>query len=82
MTTEASSVTLLRFPREDLDFESLLDSIAAGVGGLAQLGPEYLQERLRERYPQAVVHAQDPLGGLRVTESAWYVYRDGSPLGN
>lgn len=82
MTIETASVTLLRFPRDDHDFEALLDRIAAAVGSLAHLGPADLQERLREQYPQAVVHPQDPLGGLRVAGSAWYVYRDGSPLGD
>ena len=35
---------------------------------------EELQERLRQRYPRAVVRAQDLSG----PSSRWYVYRDGS----
>ena len=80
MTNEASSVTLLRFPRDDSAFEALLERIANAVGGLAHLAPESLQERVRETYPDAVVHPQDPLGGFRTNGSAWYVYRDGSPV--
>jgi hypothetical protein len=80
MTIENTSVTLLRFPRDDLDFEAVLDRIASAVGSLAHLGPESFQEHLRQTYPGAVVHAQDPLGGFRTNGSAWYVYRDGSPL--
>jgi hypothetical protein len=70
---------LLAFPRHDDAFHALLHTLAAGLDGH---GPEELQIRLRERYPHAVVRAQNPLGVLQVTSVAWYVYRDGSPLGD
>jgi hypothetical protein len=81
MTLDFGSVTLLRFPRDDHAFEAFLERIAMEIGALVNVGPARLQERLRENYPNAVVHEQDPLGGFRATGSAWYVYRDGSPLG-
>jgi hypothetical protein len=80
MVARSSTVTLLLFPRDDDAFGSVLERIAAEVGDLKGVAPEQLQRRLRAHYPGAVVRAQDPLGGLDASRSAWYVYRDGSPI--
>lgn len=79
MEVQVSEVTLLAFPRHDDEFHALLHDLAKL---LDQLKPNELEARLRERYPRAIVRAQDPLGGYVAQGSAWYVYRDGSPLGD
>lgn len=80
MNVTVASVTLLRFPRDDEDFERAVDEVARAMGGLDLTTPQDFQARVRDRFPKAVVKPQDPLGGYRVSGSAWYVYRDGSTL--
>ena len=62
--------TIVRNPPNDLAFqraiEDILDSEATD--------PEAVQERLRERYPRAVVRPRE-LDAERTP--VWYVYREG-----
>jgi hypothetical protein len=67
-------VTLLLFPRDDLEFASHCQEVAH-----ATRDPHTAQRRLRRRYPRAVVHPRDPLGSLDRRDEAWYVYRNGAP---
>jgi hypothetical protein len=78
MDVHVTEVTLLAFPRHDDTFHDVLHALARDIDGA---GPEELQTRLRERYPNAVVRAQNALGSLS-TSIAWYVYRDGTPRGD
>ena len=64
------SISIVRNPANDREFERLVDEIVeSGVGD-----PEVAQERLRERYPQAVVRPRELAGEL---SGVWYVYREG-----
>jgi hypothetical protein len=68
MTTYGPVV--VRNPSKDSDFAALIDALLAeGV-----LESARFQERLRERYPRALVRPRD-LAGERV--AVWYVYREG-----
>ena len=74
-----SRIRLLVFPRDDQTFAARLAKIAAEVNDLARVGPDYLQQRLRASYTDAVVRSQTALGMLQGGPVVWYVYRDGSP---
>jgi hypothetical protein len=64
------SISIVRNPANDRVFARAVEEIAeSGV-----TDPEVAQERLRERYPQAVVRPRDLAGE---TSGVWYVYRDG-----
>ena len=80
MSLAGTSVTLLRFPRDDGDFEACLGRVADALGSLEYLDPATFQEHLRGTYPNAVVHPRDSLGGLEMGGPVWYVYRDGSAV--
>jgi hypothetical protein len=80
MPTQLGAVTILRFPRDDDEFDSLLERLVGEIDAYTHSAPELLEARLRAFYPSAVVHRQDPLGGLFPARIAWYVYRDGSPV--
>jgi len=58
------------FPRDDVEFVALVDSLALTAGS-----PDVLQRQMRTMYPRVVVRARDLAG--EQTE-IWYVYRDGS----
>jgi hypothetical protein len=73
-----STIQLLVFPRDDRALESRLSEIATEANGWDHVAPDYLQQRLRAFYPNAVVRKQVPLGGLDGRPPAWYIYRDGS----
>ena len=81
METAFDAPTLLRFPRDDDAFGEVVDHLAGAARELGVARPEYLEQRLKAFYPQAIVRAQDPLGGLSSSRETWYVYRDGSALG-
>lgn len=78
----SSTVQLLVFPRDDQALESTLAGIAAELDGWEHVAPDYLQQRLRAFYPDAIVREQDRLAGLGARRAAWYVYRDGSARGS
>jgi len=64
------STTLIVNPRNDAAFTSFVQEIQAeGVEG-----PDEMELRLRQRYPEAVVRLRDIHGE---TFTIWYVYRDG-----
>jgi len=66
----ARSISIVRNPADDRAFERAVKEIAdSGVQD-----PEVAQERLRERYPQAVVRPRELAGE---SSGVWYVYRDG-----
>jgi hypothetical protein len=81
MTIRMSAVRLVAFPHEDSTFAAAVHRLAGAMDEFDEVAPEWLERRVRQVYPAAVVHAQDPLAGLRIDQSTWYVYRDGSPLG-
>jgi hypothetical protein len=58
-------------PRNDGDFVSFAEAILAE----GETTPEMFQERLRERYPSAVVRPRE-LASEPFT--LWYCYRDGT----
>lgn len=62
--------TLVLNPPDDDEFRSTAERLVAN--GLAE--PELLQDRLRKRWPLAIVR-QRGLVGERT--EIWYVYRDG-----
>lgn len=61
---------VVRNPSKDNDFTELIDALLAE----RVLDMDRFQERLRERYPRALVRPRD-LSGERV--AVWYVYREG-----
>ena len=64
------STTLIVNPRDDAAFARFVQAVQAeGVDT-----PERFEQRLRERYPDAVVRLRDLAGE---TFTIWYVYRDG-----
>ena len=77
-----STIRLHFFPSDDVALACALERIEAEEGGLDQMDPEQLQERLRAHYPAAVVRNQEPLGALNPIHATWYVYRDGSLHGS
>ena len=61
--------TVVRNPANDRVFaKAVADLLAIGV-----LDADAFQERLRERYPLAVVRPR----GLTGEPATWYIYRDG-----
>jgi hypothetical protein len=62
--------TLVLNPLDDEDFRSTAWRLIEG--GIVE--PDALQERLRQRWPQALVRPRE-LAGERT--QIWYVYRDG-----
>ena len=64
-----------------LGAREVVELLAAAARDLGVARPEYLEQRLKAFFPQAVVRAQDSLGGLGSSRETWYVYRDGSALG-
>ena len=72
--------SLLRFPRDDDEFLLHVEDLTGRTPNLAVLDPVSLQQRLRARYPQAVVRVQDPFGGINPAARTWYIYRDGAPV--
>ena len=64
------AATLALNPRRDRSFVEFATELGIGIDN-----PAEMQERLRERYPAAVVRARDLSSETAVV---WYVYRDGS----
>ncbi len=62
--------TIVRNPANDLAFQEAVEEILHGEWS----EPEAVQERLRERYPRAVVRPRE-LDAERTP--VWYVYREG-----
>lgn len=62
--------TIVRNPPNDLAFQQAIEDILDSD----VTEPEAAQERLRERYPRAVVRPRE-LDAERT--SVWYVYREG-----
>jgi hypothetical protein len=62
--------TIVRNPPTDREFESAIEAIVdSGV-----LDPRVAQQRLRERYPRAVVRPRELAAE---PTPVWYVYREG-----
>jgi hypothetical protein len=62
--------TLILNPADDREFRAAADDLVGN--GLAE--PIHLQDRLRDRWPRAVVRPRE-LAGEQA--QIWYVYRDG-----
>jgi hypothetical protein len=63
-------ISIVRNPANDREFErAVAEIIERGVND-----PGVAQERLRERYPHAVVRPRELAGE---TTGVWYVYREG-----
>ena len=67
--------SIVRNPANDAEFGRVLEDILA----YGALDPEEAQQRLRQRYPLAVVRRRE-LVGERV--EVWYVYREGHWVGS
>jgi hypothetical protein len=63
-------IILFLNPRSDERFVRTVESIMAG----GVTGPEELQARLRDLYPDTIVRVRDLSGDV---SPGWYVYRDG-----
>ncbi len=66
----AAKPTIIRNPANDRAFQQAIDELLDN--GL--LEPSAAQERLRERYPRAVVRPRELAAE---TVPVWYVYREG-----
>ncbi len=66
----ATTPTIIRNPANDQAFQLAIEEILAG--GVTD--PEVAQERLRERYPRAVIRPRDLESELM---PVWYAYREG-----
>jgi len=78
-------VNLQAYPARDASFardvHDVLDRVTAEPSyddnaPLADL-ETVVQERLRDRYPNAIIHVQDPFARLRDPDTMLYAYRDG-----
>ena len=81
---DRTRVTLQAYPARDPSFardvHDIVDQVTAEVGYAdTPLGDleAVVQERVRRRYPNATVHAQDPFARLRDPDVMLYAYRDG-----
>lgn len=62
--------TIIRNPPDDPAFQEAIEEVL----DIGLLEPAAAQERLRARYPAAVVRARDLANEMT---PVWYVYRDG-----
>lgn len=65
-----AKLTIVRNPANDVEFERAIDELIDG--GVRD--PTVLQDRLRERYPRALVRPRELAGE---STPIWYVYREG-----
>ncbi len=82
---ESRSVTLRCYPKDNRPFEEYAHAAlreALVQGGRPEEIIRELETRLRERYPETVVHRRDRLAEPPDERGeVWYVYRNGSPMG-
>jgi hypothetical protein len=79
-----SHVSLQAYPARDASFAREVHDVINAVSteeeyDEARIGDleAVVQARLRNRYPNAIIHAQDPFARLRDPDVMLYAYRDG-----
>jgi hypothetical protein len=70
-------LTIRTFPSADRAFAEHVRSVGADT-----IEPDVLEAALRARYPAVRVHERSELAGFGSSDRTWYVYRDGSLVGD
>ena len=68
------------FPKDDGELNAYVEACELELIGQASLDAESLERLVQRRYPAARVHEQSRLGSVG-GPVLWYVYRDGSLVG-
>jgi hypothetical protein len=68
-------------PSDDTQFAAFVDAALGGLASESDLDlAASLQDRVRERYPDATIVAQDELAALSPWFEVLYAYRDGDQV--